>query len=408
MTANLPKNYENKLKYARYNTAFFLFFLYFQDIFWLTISRIRAELFDSTYYIAPGEFSIFLLFIFLSLGFALLGLFAGFVARPLPSVNIGRQGILLFITIAIFINAYFFFSAQGNIRYMSGGLTGIAGVLYGIKNAVMLSALVIIIKARENGFFPIPWIITLLISSSLNIDGLASALTLFFFAFLVFNYHIKSIFRLIFITFIAVLLLYIGFSMKFSSMPDYLNQDFFINWVIARFSIQAEQAYLYLTGASIINNDISYLELLVRMISNRIDLVMGINFTIQYPRSVSEALFYDMMHYYGAGSSPGVFLGTILQGPIFSLIVPFVFGFIFIQFFYGLNKRISFVPLCAYSFAFKAIHANFSEYLTIVSPTLLVVILFVIASLLKLKDGTKNDKMSNYLEKKFKINFIKM
>lgn len=396
VTKNGLRNYEDNLKIARYNTAVFLMLLYFQDVFWLTISRIRVGLFDSTYYIASGDFLIFSLFIFLSIGFALLGFFAGFVVRPLPSVNIGRHGILFFIIIAIFLNSYFFFSTQGNIRYESGGLTGITGVVYGIKNAVMLSAVVIIIKARDKGFFPITWIITLLISSSLNVDGLASALTLFIFALIMFNFHIKSIYKLILFSLIAALMFYIGFSMKFSSIPDYLNLDFFINWIIARFSIQAEQAYVYLSGASIINNDISYLELLVRMISNRIDLVMGNNFTLQYPRSVSEALYYDMMHYYGAGSSPGIFLGTILQGPLFSLIVPFVLGFIFIQYFYGLNKRISFVQLCAYSFAFKAIHANFSEYLTIVSPALLVVVLFVIASLLRLKVGQKCNKINNF------------
>lgn len=383
----------SKLTVARRNTAALIAFLYLQDIFWLILSRIQSNFYEPIYIVSHWEFVIFAFFITLAVFFATFGLISGHMARPLPRIKLPRWAIVAVIVSAILLNLYSFFVLESNARYISGGLTGQAGVLYGMKNAATMAGFVILIKAKGRWEVSAVWVYTLLLSSAINIDGLASALTLGMFAWLVFDIRINSLRRIALFGVLVGGLLYFGFRMKFADLPDYLTPSFLANWVIGRFSIQAEQMYKYLAGGSLINDQISYLDLLVRMIENRIDLVLGYSIRIEYPRGVSEALFYDMMGFFDAGSSPGVLLGTTLQGPLFSLFVPAFLAFVFVQFFYGIPKKISFLQICAYSFVFKAMHSNFSEYLAIISPTLLTVAAFIFASLIELRDRKRGDSV---------------
>jgi hypothetical protein len=373
-----------RLAVARRNAMVLVAFLYLQEVFWLIASRLRIGFFDPIYIVYYWDWLLFGLFVFSACVFAIFGLLAGKIAYPLPRVKLPRWIILGIISFAIILNFYSFFTLESNARYVSGGLTGVAGVIYGVKNAMSMAAFIILIRAKESGWFPIAWICALIISNIINIDGLASALTLGVFVFLYLDVNLHNFRRIIFALMLGSVLLYFGFSTKFSQIPDYLTPEFMLNWVIARFSIQAEQMYTYIAGGSLINNQASYIDILFRMISNRFDLVFGGNLVLEYPRSVSEATFYDMMGYYDAGSSPGALMGTALHGPLF-FVVPLVFSFIFLQFFYGIRRKISFIQICAYSYLFKIVHSNFSEYLVIISPTLLTVILFIVASLVELK-----------------------
>ncbi len=378
------REFPNNLAVARRNTIVLVSFLYLQEIFWLIVSRLQMRFYDPIYIVFDWDWLLFGLFISSAFFLVIFSILSGFVAYPLSRVRLHRWVILIIISFAIILNFYSFMIIDSNARYQSGGLTGVAGVIYGVKNAMNMTAFVILIKAKESSRFPIAWIYALIIGNIINIDGLASALTLGVFSFIYFDIDIFNLRKVIFAFMLGGGLLYLGFSMKFSQIPDYLTPGFILNWVIGRFSIQAEQMYTYMAGGSLIDNRVSYIDILIRMISNRFDLVFGENLKLVYPRSVSEAFFYDMMGYYDAGSSPGALLGTALHGPIF-FIVPLVFSFTFMQFFYGIRKKISFAEICAYSFLFKIIHSNFSEYLTIISPTLLTVMLFIFASLVELK-----------------------
>ena len=175
-----------------------------------------------------------------------------------------------------------------------------------------------------------------------------------------------------------------GFNAKFDTVPDYLTPEFTLRWVVSRFAIQAEQMYTYVFGNSVIGKDVTYMELVLRSISDRFDLVFTNYVTLEYPRSVSEATFYDMKNGFGSGSSPGALLGTTLSGPFF--FVPILtFSVIIFNLMYGITRKITFPEICAYSFLLKPIHANFSEYLTIISPTLLLVAVVLFCALLKPK-----------------------
>ena len=182
-----------------------------------------------------------------------------------------------------------------------------------------------------------------------------------------------------------------GIAAKFSVLPDYFTPSFMLDWTIARFSIQAEQAYNYLSGESIIGRDVQYLELVLNAFSNRLDLVLGDPVFFSYPRSLSEALLFDMTGGYGGGSSPGVLLNTILQGPFFFM-VPLMLSVIFMQFFYGFKEKFSLLKIAAYSFLFKGLHANFSEYFTLISPTIVLLVFFVFASLLNSSESYERSK----------------
>lgn len=134
-----------------------------------------------------------------------------------------------------------------------------------------------------------------------------------------------------------------------------------------------------------IGRDLSLLDLVLRAASNRIDIVLGNAFYSEYPRSVSEAVYYDMMGEFGAGSSPGALLGTYMFSWIGAMLFPLFFSFIFVNFFYGYREKITFFQACLYVFAFKTLHSNVAEYVTIISPVSIVFVFVVFFSLISFK-----------------------
>lgn len=372
----------NRLALARRNTALFILFLYLQDVFWLIASRILFSIYDPVYNLSPLEWPIVFLFFVLAIAFSCLGAFSAFIVRPVPKIRVSRKFIISIVFSAVLINIVAAILLRENARYISGGLTGVAGIVYGFKNALTLAAFVLISRERQCDS-PVSrvLIIAFIASYALTIDGLASALMLGMFLVIILDVRLVRPGNLIVFCILSLAVLWVGFNAKFSYVPYYLTPEFMVNWIVARFSIQAEQMYTYLSGNSIIGQIVSYSDLIFRAISNRFDLVLGNTFTLEYPRSVSEATFYDMQGSFSAGSSPGVLLSTAFMGPFF-FIVPFFLSFLFMQYFYSVCEKITFLHLCAYSFIFKALHSNFSEYFTVISPTLLVAVVFLFACLI--------------------------
>ncbi len=372
-----------KLSVAQRNTVWLMAFLYLQDIFWLSVSRISLSYYPPMYNVARFEWPLFGLFVIIAVLFAAIAMAAAQMLRPLRKILVPRWVIPGIIVTAILLNFMKLALLADNARYVSGALTGTAGVVNGVSSALVLASIVLFVRMQKLGS-PLskPLFITFMVSLVITIDGLAAALTLGMFMLLILDVRLRRPGRVIVLTVLGLGLLWVGFTAKISEIPIYMTPQFFIQWVIARFSIQAEQMYTFLAGQSVIGNSISYLELILRAISDRFDLVLGRPLTLEYPRSVSEATYYDMMGTYYSGSSPGALLGTALQGPFFFIVVPFVFTFLFLQYFYGITRKVNLVHICAYSFVFKSVHANFSEYLTIISPNLLTVAIFALSCLL--------------------------
>lgn len=374
------------LALARRNAGFLVALLYLQDIFWLIVSRVTLTFYEPMYQVSRFEWPIFGAFIVLATMFAGLGMVFTQLMRPLRKIPVSQWVISAVVLIAIGLNILVFTLVPSNARYVSGGLTGSAGIIYGATQATTLASMILLIRAQKQGrTFSKIWLFAFIGSFALTIDGLASSLTISFFAAIIFNIRVLRVGRVIALAALALALAWIGFNLKFSEIPTYLTSEFMTRWMIARFSIQAEQMYTYVVGNSVIGDQISYLDLVFRAISNRFDLIKGQPTMYEYPRSVSEATYFDMMGFFYAGSSPGALLSTAHLSPFF-FVAPFVYGFLFMQYFYGISERVSIFQLFAYSFLFKTLHANFSEYLTIISPTLLVVGVFLLACLVSVRN----------------------
>lgn len=379
-----------RLIVARRNAAFLIAFVYLQDIFWLAISRISHLFREPFYRVAPLDWSSVFIYIALGIIFSAVGIVAVYAFKPLAKIKVSPGFILAIVGAAVVLNFVRLATLDSNARYVSGGLAGGGGIIYGISQAFNLAAGLLSIRQKKIGN-PLPrfWNLIFFFTLFLTVDGLASALSAGIFIFLAFDlgamkfrFKFRSAKKYLGLILLLLLLLWIGFNSKFSEVPDYLNFEFISTWLIARFSIQAEQMYNFVAGQSVFNTYINYWDLILRSISNRVDLLVGNSIFVEYPRSVSEALYYDMMGAYDAGSSPGILLGTTLQGPVAFLIAPLFLAFLFLQLFYGFEKKISILEVFAYSFALKGLHSNFSEFFTVVSPTIVYAFFFFIGCLL--------------------------
>lgn len=378
----------NRLSIARRNACALVAFIYLQDVFWLTASRVSHSFVEPFYRVSPFEWSAVFVYVALAAIFATTGGVAALAFKPLGKVMISPRWIVMAVALTVGLNLVRLAVLDGNARYVSGGLAGGGGIIYGISQAFNLAVGLLCIRQKKIGN-PLPraWSIPFFLSLFLTIDGLASALTAGIFIFLAFDLeaiklkrkHVKKYLALSLLLFVF---LWVGFNSKFSEIPDYLNLEFILTWLIARFSIQAEQMYHFVAGQSVFNEYLSYWDLISKSISNRIDLLLGNPIFIEYPRSVSEALYYDMMGVYDAGSSPGILLGTALQGPVAFMIAPIFLAFLFLQLFFGIERKASILEIFAYSFVLKGLHSNFSEFFTVISPTILYAAFFLAGSLL--------------------------
>src|SRR3546814_15754707 len=105
------------------------------------------------------------------------------------------------------------------------------------------------------------------------------------------------------------------------------------------------------------------------------DILMGGSPVIIFPRSVSEALYYDMYGQYDAGSSPGFFLSLMLNG-FLSIPVLYIFIFLIYQLFYGVNRKFSLIGLIALVLITKIIYVTISDFFFILYPLNLALFLY--------------------------------
>ncbi|WP_328186494.1 hypothetical protein [Marinobacter sp. OP 3.4] len=376
----------SQLGIARRNTAWLLVILYGSDVFWFLLSRsglvtIRA------YKIQPFSWVDFSIFLACVLVFCLASFLFTYVVRPLPKFVIGYLVARSLVVLAIILNILCFIIVDPQARYSGGEFTPLSWIIYQVAKGFTLALVVLIVRENyERNFVSSIWIFFLLASYSMTIDGLASALTLFVFIYLLLESKKLTLIRLFTLALCGLLLFSAGFYSKFDGIPDYVTPQFIAEWVVSRFSIQAEQMYTYSAGSSIVNSQYSYLELIQRDLEFRIGKALGQGANFEHPRNISEATRFDMHNRYeaSAGSSAGALLGTAYLGPFF-LIAPLFYSFIFIQYFYGLSKKVSFFGLIGYAFVFKVLHANFAGYLVIMSASFVSGSIFILMCLLMRK-----------------------
>jgi len=372
------------LALAQRNTAALLAFLYLIEIFWLLASRLaRSLVYAQSYQVSPLEWGPLVLFVALAIFFAWVARMGTFLVRPLPKCKVPYAALKVVIVLTVAMNLLMLMLVDQNARYTSGALTGLNGVIYGFSQALTMTSLLLVLR-HKNSPTPVSlWLVlTLLASYALTIDGLAKALLLAVFLGLYFDVQIRRPLRLVAMGAAGVGLYWLGISAKFVDVPDYFTPPFIIRWVVSRFAIQAEHMYTYLSGESIVGARISHMDLVWRAITERFELIFKGDTFYQYPRSLSEALYFDAWGFYGAGSSPGIFLGTAVQGYLLFALVPIFLAFVLLQYFYGIKRKLPLTHLIAYSFLFKGVYTNVSEYMAIISPNVLYLLFFILGCII--------------------------
>lgn len=388
VTSSVPaRNFsadEGLTKIAQANASRVCIILFFQEIAWLTLSRMFENSGWTFYYASEFKITIYAMLITISVFYMWGATFFCKLSSVLPRFKVGKGVVYVIFIFAIITNiASATFLSEG-ARYATGGLTGVAGVIYAVSRSLSLMAMVLALKGKYGGGYKIGVAIlgAFSLSMFIAIDGLAGALTTVSFLFLIFRS--KGWGNVILFTFfiiISIIIFYVGFNLKFKEIPYYLTPEFGLRWTVARMSISAESLYKYVSGESMFNDPGSYIEIIKRSYVNRYLVISGESFVPVYPRSVSEGVYLDMYGNIGSGSSPGFFLGLLMHG-IFSPMILFVMCYLFVQIFYGICVVFSYMDIFAISLITKIIHANITEYIVFFSPSTLALLTFIFAGLI--------------------------
>ncbi|HEY9090055.1 hypothetical protein [Parasphingorhabdus sp.] len=370
---------------ARTNTFRFIAVLFVSDVFWLTLNRLMSTTGWVFYNTSSFRLDFYLLTVAGAAFFSLIAYFFCRIITFIPKIPVPKLLIVSIFVAAIFTNLITATFLTEGARYTSEGLTGINGIVYAISRSLSILSIILSIKDKysERTGINIMIVMALLLSLIATIDGLSIAITISCFVFIYFQTSgFKNIILFLSVLMAFMLLLYLGFQSKFTIIPNYLTPEFALRWSIARMAISSEHLYMYISGESILNGEGEYLKLIIRSWANRWGVIFqGSNILFEYPRAVGEATYFDMYNEYGAGSSPGFYLGILLNKS-FSFIFLFGAVYIFGQMFYGIRKIFNIVELYALVLITKVIHANISEYIVFLSPLTLSLFTFVLAAII--------------------------
>lgn len=355
-----------------------------QELVWFALSRwlVFSNGYDF-YRIAPFSLLNGALYVVLTLLVCLMciplaGMIRPFKKFALPPV-LRRSWLVLAVSVNIIAAAYL----RGNARYVSGALTGIDGVLYMASNGLSISVMCYLLRYRyeKNRLPKLSYLALFILSLLPGIDGLSKALSLFVFLMLLAGRY--SVSRGFIVAVTAVGLLAMGLTAKFSGLATISDKIVLIHWVLARLSIHAENAYMYLSGMSSVHGLGEYLGLVQRSLDARLALIMGQHPMIEFPRNVSEAMFYDIRGEYYGGSSPGLLTTVLITGPLAPVALMF-YAFLLMQFFGRTAVKISKFRILFFSIFFRFVFDDLSDILTIISPGFIFMIMMLFGSMVRL------------------------
>lgn len=266
--------------------------------------------------------------------------------------------------VSISLNIILSFYISNSFRYESGAISGYVGLIYVITHYSNIFFVVFMLREKHvSGQIDQKYFLMWAISFALRLDGLSSALFLFCFIVLIYieTINLKSI--LVFL-FAAGVLGLVGFEKKMNGL-DFDLQPIY-SWIFSRFYIQTHQLVSYLNDSSIVNGTFYYWDLIFSSIGYRIDYILYGVIPMSSPKSISEAMFYDVWGTYDAGSSPGLFLDLFMQGPA-AIITLLVIFYIFNKFFSDYKETVKIWQLPFYLYIFKELISNTGEFYAVIS-----------------------------------------
>lgn len=389
-------------KHTSINIFKFTFFITFIDPILFSINRLLRyyNVIDTGYdnYLIT-DFSIanyILIIISCFFVFLLTLIFTIKVPKDFFKINISINTFNLLLIILLIISIYLFFiQLTFRPRYQSGSIFTLPGI-FNIFNRTLLLCLFIIYQLnRANISYKV--FVIILASSILMSDGLAGSATFFslvLFEFFRSNFN-KKFLSIIMYGILSIFVLDLTLSYKYTydvSSTDinffafgYLEyKEQFINNLIPRISMHAEQLYSYVGGYLDISNYFYLFNIIIESFNNRLKIIFDYG-EIFYPKTVGQSLVFSLQGLdFPGGSSPGYVLSVISFLPF---TIPFVviIAFLFKQVSFRMNEKVNFIQIASFCWLIKMVSSNFLDMLAIIEPYLFSLLLVCLSSNVYLK-----------------------
>ena len=341
--------------------------------FWYLI-RIFSNI-EVHYKTAQPDLEVLSQIIISSIGIFTLFLFSTPLSLALKKKFRTQFSIKQLIYFGTILNAILIYVLDGNERYSSSGFTVDVLFLYYLRGVV---ALVIVVKAISNSdnFTTISKVLYF-ITTALTLDGMSSALNLFC-LFILFTSGLR--FRFTIVTLSVPIFFVVALISKGQA---FLNQfDLIYPWVIARFSIVLEPAFLYTSGLHYLKDLSDLIELLKSTISCRLSFAIESSKCMDI-QSVSNANYYTLYGSKDGGSTPGL-LGSFILSWHFSLIPFIIFSAATVAIF-SKARSTSFIEIIAFSILIRGVYTNFIDAYSVLSFSLLLLIGYVLSAKVRFK-----------------------
>lgn len=354
------------------------------DLLALFVSR-SIQLFSSPpiYRVVDISFESYMILIILAVS-ALGGMTLALYIPVFKKIRLTFSQYNLILVLAIVINTLRFIFLQESARYTSGGMSGISGLLYFMSEGMTFLSFLLTISASFsvtggdllNKLRPL----LLMLSYAINIDGLASALTLFCFIIAVLRPRLRISFRTMGLFFVASGLGALGWIVKTGGL-EYPVKDFFL-WIPYRVAIPIESMLIYLEHESVLAGPSDVFVLIRDSFFNRLDFILTGNADVQGFKTVSAAIFYDLYQRDG-GSSPGMLYGSFLLAGYFGFVFFCGFGFLLRCYLSSTVEKFNLSTVIALAFVLKNVYADIPDAFSLISLSLIYFLLFFTACILR-------------------------
>lgn len=354
------------------------------DLLALVVSR-SMQLFFSPpiYHVVDISFESYMILMLLAVS-ALGGMTLALYIPVLKKIRLPFSQYNLILVLAIVINTLRFIFLQEAARYISGGMSGISGLLYFMSEGLTFLSFLLIIAASFcvtggdllSKFRPL----LLVLSYALNIDGLASALTLFCFIIAVLRPSLRISLRTMMLFFVASGLAALGWFVKMGGL-EYPVKDFIV-WVLYRVAMPIESMLIYLEHESVLAGPSDVIVLIRDSFFARLDFILTGNTDVQGFKTVSAAIFYDLYQRDG-GSSPGMFYGSFLLAGYFGFVFFCSFGFLLRCYLSSTTEKFNLSTVFALAFVLKNVYADIPDAFSLFSLSLIYFLIFFTACILR-------------------------
>lgn len=299
-------------------------------------------------------------------------------------VNVPIKSVLI---VGIFATLYTSYMLNGLIptlggaRYQSGGFTPITLVFYALNNSIFIFVIFWLAKYqyKSRSLLWIAYIYFFL--QLLLVDGAGPLITLMC-GIIIINAKVVNntnfLRTLVLLTFVVVGGALLKFYQTDAGQLDRSAEDI-LSWVIGRYGLKYETFLMWLNGESVISGPIAYYDLLFKSLGYRSSFISGEAIT-DFPKTLAEAIYFDLYGLADGGSSPGLIYGLWLSG-FGGIILPLVIVSCMKQYFSDLDTELTFLQLLAFSWIFSTVFANLFEIQILLSPSFALASSFFFAAL---------------------------